>query len=160
MTVNTKNVAGRRKLHYNSLDELLQDAERVAGDNVQMVGNWSAGQVMRHQAITMNFSIDGFPFQFPWVMRKVLGAFMKRRFLTKPLSSGFQIPSYATSVMPEPVAAADGRTELAAAIERLKNEPQRALHPGLEHLTAEEWEQFHLRHAELHMSFAVPQEQG
>lgn len=160
MSVNTKKVTGRRELHYDSLDQLLQDAERVAGDDVEMVGNWSAGQVMRHLAITMNYSIDGFPFQFPWLLRKVLAKVMKRRFLTKPLSSGFKTPSYASAVVPEPVSVAEGFAELKAAIERLGSETQRALHPELERLTAAEWEQFHLRHAELHMSFAVPPDRG
>ena len=155
MTVNTKNATGRRKVRYTSLDDLLADAQRVAGDDVTMVGNWSAGQVMRHLALTINYSIDGFPFQFPWPLRKLLKHVMKRRFLTKPLSSGFKAPNYASSVIPDPVSAGDGLAELSTAVERLKNESQRAPHPGLERLTVDEWNQFHLRHSELHMSFAV-----
>jgi len=30
MSVNTKTVAGRRTLHFNSFDELLAEAERLA----------------------------------------------------------------------------------------------------------------------------------
>ena len=155
MAVDTKTARGRRELHYDSLDDLLRDAERVAGDDVTMVGNWSAGQVMRHLAITIDYSIDGFPFQFPWMLRKLLKTVMKRRFLTKPLSSGFKAPDYASSVIPDPVSPDEGLAELQTAVQRLKNESKRAPHPGLEALSVDQWNQFHLRHSELHMSFAV-----
>jgi hypothetical protein len=79
MTVMTKHVTGRRTLNYATLDDLLQDAEQLAESHVDMLGNWSLGQVFSHLAITMNKSIDGFPFRAPWVLRVSIRLFMKKR---------------------------------------------------------------------------------
>ena len=160
MTVDTKTVAGRREVHYDSLDDLVRDAEWAAGDNVATVGNWSVGQILRHLALTMNFSIDGFPFGWPAPLKFLMNVLMKKRFLTKPIPAGFQAPAKAAAVMPDPTSAAEGLAELKAAIERLRSETNRSSHPGLGNLTAGEWEQFHLRHSEMHLSFAVERDQG
>lgn len=37
-----------------------------------------------------------------------------------------------------------------------KSDPSRALHPWFDELSTGEWDQFNLRHAELHMSFVHP----
>jgi hypothetical protein len=47
--------------------------------------------------------------------------------------------------------------ELRAAIDRLNREPKRAPSPVFGKMTREEWDQLHLRHAELHLSFFVPE---
>ena len=65
MTVKTKQVTGRRTLNYATLDDLLQDAEQLAESDITMLGNWSLGQILRHLAMTMNNTFDGFPFSAP-----------------------------------------------------------------------------------------------
>ena len=63
-TINTAKVAGRRKLLFQSLDDILADVNGLAKcQEVRTLGNWSAGQVMQHLAIVMNKSIDGFGFR-------------------------------------------------------------------------------------------------
>ena len=60
--INTATVKNRRQLHFNSLDEIAAEVERLAAcQQVRTIGNWSSGQVLQHLASTMDNSIDGFP---------------------------------------------------------------------------------------------------
>jgi len=158
MTVDTKTVQGRRQLHYDSLDDLLADAEKLsAGDvDVQMMGNWSLGQILTHLGKAFETSIDGNAFMLAAPVRWVMRPLLKRKFLTKPLPSGFKVPRSVPALQPDATPAAEGLSVLKHAIERLKNESHREVHPVIGRLTVDEWNQFHLRHAEMHMSFAVP----
>lgn len=159
MTVNTKTAAGRRDVHYDNLDALLADAERLAQSKVRLVGNWSLAKIFGHLARAIDFSIDGFPFKVNPVMRFMAKLLMKKKFLTKPLPSGFQIPDKnRKDLIPDDDETEKGLAELRAAIERQKSDSNRVMHAFLGNLTNEQWEQFHCRHAEMHMSFAVPEE--
>ncbi len=157
MTVQTKSVAGRRTVSYQSYDDLLADAEEMAHGVVQTLGNWSLGQIFKHLAAAMEGSIDGIPFQMPLLMR-LMAPLLKRKFLTKPLPSGFQIASNARAAM-EPdatVSTAEALDALRYAVSRCQSETDRAAHPLFGRLSREEWDQFNLRHAEMHMSFVAP----
>lgn len=158
-TIDTKTVTGRRDLHYDSLEEVLADAERLAAGNVTLVGNWSLRKIFGHLARTITFSLDGFPFTAPWLMRFLSKRFFKKRFLTKSIPSGFQIPKKnRTDFIPDGDETETGLSELRSAIARFQSATNRVPHPFLGELTLGEWQQFHCRHAELHMSFAVPQD--
>ncbi len=152
MPVNTKQVQGRRQVHYDSLDDLLADAERYAKPDVKRLGNWSPGQIYEHLAGTMNGSIDGMDFLLPLPARVLMTLLMKRKFLKKSIPAGFKAPS---SAVPDETSTEDGLASIRDAISRQKNESQRALHPAFGKLTREEWTDFHLRHAEMHMSFLI-----
>lgn len=155
MTVNTKQVQGRRTVRYESLDELLADAQRLASTEVTTLGNWSQGQIYEHLARSLNSSIDGAGFAFPSPLRWIMSTFMKRRFLTQSIPPGFKPPAKGQKFIPDATSLEAGLASLEAAIERQKNESARALHPGFGRFTREEWDQFNLRHAELHMSFLI-----
>lgn len=71
------------------------------------------------------------------------------------MPAGFQISSKMEVVRPKEHDAVKTLSELHKAIERLKQETPQALNPGLGRLTVDEWNAFHLRHAELHMSFVT-----
>ena len=158
MTVDTKKVAQRREVHYDSYDDLLADAERLVSGDVQTVGNWTLGQIFKHLAQSLHSSIDGTNMKFPWLMKKIFLLFMnKEKILNEPLSPGFKIPKKGEAQFsPDAsVSTEEGLASLRAAIERCQTETSRAEHPAFGELTGEEWDKFHLRHAELHMSFAA-----
>ncbi len=157
MTVQTKSVKGRRTVSYQSYDDLLADAEEMAHGVVQTLGNWSLGQIFKHLASSFEGSIDGLPFRAPLHFR-LLAPLLKRRLLSQPLPSGFQIAKTARSTL-EPDATASTAEALDAlryAVSRCESESNRAPHPVLGKLSKSEWDQFNLRHAEMHMSFVVP----
>ena len=153
MGIDTKQVANRRKVSYQSLAELEAGAERLAASGVRPLGNWSAGQVFQHLAKSMNSSIDGMPGTFPWYV-KVAARLFKKRFIRGPMPAGLIVPKdLAEKVMPEPISTEQGLANLCAAIGRLDRESKRARSPIFGAMSKEEWNTMHLSHANLHMSF-------
>ena len=157
MSINTKTVAGRRELHFDSFDELLAEAERLSDGDVQLLGNWSLAQILTHLAAGINSAIDGSTFRAPFLLRLIV-PLMKKKFIYGGIPPGFQIPKKAERqfLPPEIVETTAALDALHRAIERLQAASELAPHPLFGQLTKEEAIQFQLRHAEMHLSFAVP----
>lgn len=157
MAVNTKRVVGRRTLRFATLDDVVCDAERLAGMPHRQLGNYTLGQICAHLAQPMGYCLDGFPVRAPWLLR-TLGPLMKKRVITQPMSPGIRMPARFQAIFTPPDASTqEGLAALRDAVARLKSEPKRHPSPVFGTLTREEWDQFHCRHAELHLSFIVPQ---
>ena len=157
MPVDTKTIQGRRDLKFGSLDEVVSDAEQlVTSPNARVLGNWPLSQLLSHLTTAINGSIEGISVKAPWYMRLV-ARLMKGRILRNKLSPGLRLPKAAEAAFypaaGSPHAALEG---LRAAVRRTHTEQMIAPHPVLGKLTHEEWTQMHLRHAELHLSFVVP----
>ncbi len=157
MTVETKKVKNRRDVHYDSYDDFLADAERLAAGQTKMLGNWTLGQAFGHLANSLNFSIDGFPGSAPWPMKIMARLFMRKMMFEGPLKPGFKLPKAMESKMiPQGMSTEEGLAALRAAVDRQNSQTDRAPHPAFGKISADDWTKTHLRHAELHMSFAVP----
>ena len=156
MAVDTKTVPGRRELIFSSLDEVVADAETlVATSNTKMLGNWPLSQLLTHLATAIKGSIDGYSTKAPWLIRLV-GPLMKRRFLRNKMSPGFKLPKEVeVGFFPAAASPQEALEQLRAAVGRLENERMTTRHPVFGRLTHDEWTQLHLRHAELHLGFAV-----
>jgi len=155
MSIETKHIGGRRALRFASVREVLADAERVAVGAPKTLGNWSPGQIFLHLARGIDASIDGVEMKLPWPMRLV-GRLARGRILRGAMRAGINLPPAGADYFnPGPTTTEAGLASLRAAILRLEGTSQRAASPLLGRLTAAEWEQFHLRHAELHLSFIV-----
>ena len=65
MTIDTTKVANRRQVRYNSLDDVLADAEHLvqleAEGKLRPLGNMTLGQALGHLALWMHASVDGIP---------------------------------------------------------------------------------------------------
>lgn len=155
MAVLTGKVAGRREVIFESLDDVLMDAERlVAAPGVTMLGNWTLGQLLAHLAGGLHMSIDGSDHRPHWFVR-LLGPFLKRRVLRK-MSAGFQLPKpVADKIIPtEAISPEEGLSRLQEAVKRFRSDLSRKPHNVFGRMTGAEWHQLQLRHAELHLSFA------
>ncbi|MFO1043270.1 MAG: DUF1569 domain-containing protein [Planctomycetaceae bacterium] len=152
MPVNTSKVQGRRQVQYDSYEDLLADAEQLANSNVKTLGNWSFGQILLHVAQSTDSSLDGSGFALPAPVRWIFTLLMKQKFLTKPIPAGFKAPK---RFQPQELSVEESIVELRKAIARQYTEEQRAMHPAFGMISKEEWTQFNLRHAEMHMSFVV-----
>jgi len=148
----------RRQVRYDSLDDLQADIDQLMDQGYHTIGNWSFAQILEHLTAAMNASFDGFPFQMPWILRKILKPIMKKRFLSRTLPSGFKIPPKGQPVLlPEENAELETAVEnFRQAVDRLRNQIPDQSHPLLEFMNHEEWVALHLRHAELHMSHVLP----
>jgi hypothetical protein len=158
MSVNTKKVQNRRQLHFDTIEDILADVERLNQGKVKSLGNWSGGQILKHLSIVMNGSIDGAPASFAWPLR-VLGRMLKGRILEKGMSPGYQLKgSAANALVPPAVSWAEGLQIFREAVRRQHTESKREPSPFLGPMTREEWNRLHCRHAELHLSFLAPAE--
>lgn len=157
MSVNPKKVQGRRELTFSSLDDIVADAEKlVSSPHTQTLGNWPLDRLLAHLAMMMNGSIDGFSFKAPWFIRGVL-FFIKGQFLNSRWTPGITLPpGNEAEVFPPASSPQDALEMIRTAVQRTKTEKMSAPHPAFGTLTHEQWVQIHLRHAELHLSFAVP----
>ncbi|HWB13255.1 MAG TPA: DUF1569 domain-containing protein [Pirellulales bacterium] len=157
IAVNTKSIQGRRTLQFISLDEMVADAEKVAASpDTKMLGNWPLDQLLTHLATAINGSIDGMSAQAPWFIR-LAAPLVKGRMLNRGMRAGFKLPREVESAFFPAAASKDAALDtLRRAVARLQNEKMTARHPVFGGLTHEEWTKLHLRHAELHLSFAVP----
>lgn len=156
MAIATAKVVNRRKLNYSSLADILLDAEQLCSASRKVLGNWTEGQIFGHLALAYNGSIDGFAFTFPWYMR-LMGRAFRNKLLSGPMPAGYDLPGGGTKALaPPPASIEQGLAQLRDAIARLEREPLRARHPMLGQLTVHQWNQVHLAHANLHMSFIVP----
>lgn len=156
MGINTKTVAGRRQLKFTSLDDVLADAERCLTQGYRPIGNWSAGQIFAHIAKVMNGSIDGLPFTVPWPIRMLL-KLMRNKFITGPMTPGFQLPSSATVLIADPLVSPEqGLNDLRQAVHRLKSTTHRAASPAFGVMTREDSDRLQINHAAMHLSFLVP----
>ena len=161
MAVDTKQVEGRRELQFQSLDDVLADLDQLTSGQVKTLGNWSLAQICLHLAAGLNSALDGSSFKPPLIFR-LIGPFMKKKFLTGKMPTGFKIPKAAEGQF---LPSNDVETEAAvgklrSAIERLKaaSDADLVKHPMFGKMTKHDTEQFHLRHAEMHLSFAIPVE--
>jgi hypothetical protein len=156
MPINTKKVLGRRQLRFETLDDVLHDAETLASKEVQMLGNWSLGQVFRHLSIGLNGSTNGFTFRMPYIETLFVRIFLKKRLLTRGFPSGYGRARIWDPVKPGETSTVEGLSVLQTASKRFTDNPTRFPHPLFGKLSPEEWYLFHLRHSELHLSFAKP----
>jgi hypothetical protein len=156
MAVDTNAAQERRQLKFTSFEEVFADAEKLASSpNTKMLGHWQLGQLLAHLAWTVNGSIDGVPFKGPWYLRLV-GFFIKGRVIKNGLPTGINLSKDAeASAFPSATSPQEALDSLRKAVECLTTERMTANHPVLGRLTHEEWTQYHLRHCELHLSFAV-----
>lgn len=161
MPIDTRKIKSRRQVRYRTFDDLVTDAERLAGTSVETSANWSLGQTLKHLGLAMEGSTrPGKGFKVPWWV-KVLGiVYLRRRLVYGPFPPGLQLPKSAAArlVPTEDVSNEEGLDTLRRGIDKLRSESARAVHPVAGALSIAEWDSFHLRHAELHMSFLHPQE--
>ncbi len=149
--------AQRRQLTFHSLDEVLAEAARlVAAPDTKMLGQWPLERLLGHLAAMINDSIDGVSIQAPLVLRLV-GPLFRPFVVRSRMPAGFKLPSAAEATAYPPVASPEAGLEmLRAAVGHLQTERMTSRHPVLGRLTHDQWYRIHLRHAELHLGFAVP----
>ena len=159
-TVKTSGVRDRRPLRFDTFERMWADVERIVASEragtLRRTGNWSVGQNFGHLAAFIDFAYDGYPKRPPLLIRLVIKP-MKRKFLHGSLPAGVKIPGAEGGTWGiEPLSLDEGLRRLRAAWDRLRASPPTKPNPIFGPLTHDEWQQLHLRHAELHLSFLHP----
>lgn len=155
--IDTAKVAARRILKFDSLDQVLAEADRLAAADragrLKQLGNWTLGQTFNHLAGWAEYAYTPAPLKPPFLIRWIL-RLRKHSFLYKPMPAGVKIPGVAGGTLEtEAVSLEDGLRRLKAAVTRLKTDRPTAPSPALGPLTHAEAIALNLRHAELHLGF-------
>ena len=78
--------------------------------------------------------------------------------LKNGMPAGFKLPrEVEAGAFPLASSPQEALEKLRRSAGRVKTEKMTSRHPVLGKMTHEQWTQLHLRHAELHLSFALPQ---
>src|SRR6516165_10280039 len=71
--VNTAKVGGRRILRFETIDQALAEADRLAeaerAGRLQRLGNWTLGQAFGHVAVWGEYAYTGAPLKVPFFIK-------------------------------------------------------------------------------------------
>jgi hypothetical protein len=159
--VDTAKVAGRRMLHFNSIDQVIDDVDQLVkaerAGQLKRLGNWTLGQTLGHLACWVEYSYTGSPLKVPFFIKWIL-RLRKRKFLYEPMRPGVNIPGVKGGTLAtEAMSLEEAVVRYRRVLGRLKTEPPMTPNPIFGSLTHEEWTALQLRHAELHLGFHIPE---
>lgn len=152
-------ITGNRSLHFNTLDEAMSEAERLATLSTTAVGNFSHAQNVDHLARTLRVVVGDveppkFPLFIKWIVRLQL-----KSILTQPLKPGIKLPSGAQSVFwsAGDLPIDEAMKSLREGYERFNQQRVDGFppHPLFGVLTDEQHEMLQCRHFELHLGMVV-----
>jgi hypothetical protein len=135
MPLDSANVPARRHLHFDTVDDALRGAERLAETDPQShlahVGNWTLGQTLGHLATWAEFCDTGTPLNPPFFV-KLIFRFNKKQFLFSLMRSGVSIPRVPNdTVGTETLSLAPAIPRFERPFLRVRDEPPTARHSVL-----------------------------
>jgi hypothetical protein len=150
-----------------TIDDLVAEIDKIitaaVAGKVQPLGNWSPAQMLWHLAKLIELSFDGFPFRYrrgpQWITR-LFRLLAWRWLITLALRPGFRNPPEAAVLEPDPRVTLEVASRyLRVQIGRIRNGERMTQCCSVEGpYSHEQWVYIHLRHAELHLSFLVIQD--
>ena len=149
----------RRELQFNKLDEVVEEAERLASGEYRTTGNHSFAQILKHLALTHDMSTGKVEAPRPPFFMRMMVKIMKPMIINdKPLKPGFKLPQKSqTFFWPEgEIDIHEALAHLKESVERYKSEGPLPKHPVFGALTRAENEALNCRHGALHLSFVHP----
>ncbi len=157
--VDTAKVKGRRHVHFDSIEQLLEEIKRVReadrDGSLETLGNWSAGQIMAHVAAWIEYGYQGYPtgpFPFPL---SIIMRWMGRRIIKKGMQPGLKIPRVEGGTYgQEKLTVEEASARLEKALLRLQSgEACQFDSPAFGPMSHADRIELNLRHAELHFGF-------
>jgi hypothetical protein len=159
--INTAKVANRRILHFDTIDQMLAEVDRLVeaekAGRLKQLGNWTLGQVLGHLACWMGYAFTPAPLNPPFFIRWIL-RLQRNSFIWKPMKPGVRIPGVQGGTLAtDPMPLDEALPRFRRAAERLKKEAPTAPSPAVGPMTHEEGIALNLRHAEVHLGFLAPE---
>jgi Protein of unknown function (DUF1569)/Domain of unknown function (DUF4265) len=121
-------------------------------------GNWTLDECCQHLGRWIEFSIDGFPFKYPWRYRlfgRLVRLWSWMWLVSLATRPGFRNPPSVKAVEPDQeIPEGAGVSYLLQQLDRI-DAGERMMQPSPVEgpITHEQWWYFHLQHAKLHLSF-------
>ena len=145
----------RRDLVFETLDDAVAEAERLASGEVRTTGKHSFGQILEHLAKTHDMATGKLPPPpLPLVMR-LLMPFMRGMIFSRPVKPGFKLPKAAEAYFwPEGhVDVADALRHLKESVENYNINGPLEVHPVFGKATREQNLSLNCKHCAMHLSF-------
>ena len=148
----------RRELSFKSMDEVVEDAERLAAGEVRTTGNHSFAEILKHLALSHDMAtgkIDA-P-RPPWFMRLILPV-MKNFILNSTPKPGFKLPKTAESFFwpGGDIDVQEALTHLKDSVENYNVNGPLEVHPMFGKATRDQIDRLNLGHCAMHLSFVHP----
>jgi len=160
-SIDTSRVTGRRELSFHTVNDILADAEMLGqAKQIRALGNWTPGQIFKHLAMSIAGAMDGFDIRVPWVLRLLGRWFFKQRVFRKGMPAGLKQSAALRAKLypPDSITTNEGLQALREVVQRWNADPKRAAaSPFFGPMTSDEWTKLQCRHAELHLSFLIPE---
>lgn len=148
----------RRQLAFNSLDEVVIAAERLAQGDVRTTGKHSFGQILEHLARTHDMASGktGKP-PIPWFM-KMLMPLMKKSIFSSDVKPGVNLPKKAEQYFwpKEDIDVQQALAHLKASVEYYNQNGPLPVHPVFGKATREQIDRLNCSHCAMHLSFVHP----
>ena len=149
--------AEHRTLRFDSIDDAMAEAERLAAGQTQTTGNFSLGQIFEHLARTFEDVIrerELPPAGFPM---RMLSRMMRPMVLRKAMT-GFKLPAKTQNALwpTDEVSVEDGLAHLREAYGKFKSTEPLPKHVFFGNMTRSQHEMLQCRHFEGHLGFVKP----
>lgn len=143
-----------RELRFDSIDDAMVEAERLASCETRTTGHFTLGQIYEHLARTLEVSMGErqmAPVAFP--MR--IMARMMRPMVLRKASTGYKLPAKAQNVLwpSDPVSVEAGIEHLRDAMGRFKAASPLPKHVFFGDMTRQQHDTLQCRHFEGHLGF-------
>ena len=147
----------RRELSFASLDEVVAEAERLAGGEVRTTGNYSFGQILEHLARTHDMAtgkLDAPP--TPLFIRLMMP--FVRSSLIKNVKPGFKLSPDAQAFFwpDQEVEVQTALAHLKESVERFNTVGPLPKHPIFGKISTEQATELNRNHCAMHLSFVHP----
>ena len=149
----------RRELTFQSLDEVVADAETLAAGEVRTTGAHTFGQILNHLTLSQDLCTGRITGPKPPFLMKLMMPLMKRMVINpRPLKPGVRLPAKSESFFwpDQDFDVSEALQKLRESTDYYKANGPLEVHPFFGRLTREEADQLNCRHAALHLSFVHP----
>lgn len=144
----------RRELHFETMQDILNEVESLASGPVISLGKWTPAQNIDHIRSVIRVAHAGTDFKMPLAYR-ILGKVLKGYFLKSSFKAGMKT---------EPIFEPPAEITMEQALAAFREDVEIASRPGAMSqpsplfgaMTHEQWVQLNCRHAELHLGFLFP----
>ena len=147
-----RNPTVARELHLTTLDDILAEAKRIAGQpDATSRGTWTPAQNIWHVGRLIKAGVEGYPVAVPWWL-KLIGPVFKKRVTTVGFNPGIKLPEKAAEhiVAPKDTTIEQAMDMFETAVQGAKEKGFIDKNPMLGRMTQQQWIDLHCRHAEMH----------
>jgi len=150
----------RRKLRFETLDEIVQEVDRLADMEVETTGKYSYGQILEHLARILDVASGHLTTEKPNLMIRMVARVLRPKMLRSPMQAGYKLPDSVQDLFwpSEEVDVRSGQKHFHEAIERFRNRDPLPPHPIFGKMNRDQSDQLQCRHCELHLGFVHPVE--